>query len=147
MPIYHYSRGGATGDTISFSYANKFEVLQFCENNYLSIRMAFAGCKRLRKILGFNGSCGSSANPLLNAFASCVSLETAEVRNLWQDVSFADSPLLSKDSVETMVRHRRAKGNYDSYHFTITLHPDAYARVTDELFALAAEKNITIAST
>lgn len=30
---------------------------------------------------------------------------------------------------------------------TITLHPTAYARVTDELFALAAEKNITIAST
>lgn len=30
---------------------------------------------------------------------------------------------------------------------TITLHPDAYARVTDELFALAAEKNITIATT
>lgn len=30
---------------------------------------------------------------------------------------------------------------------TLTLHPDAYARVTDEIFALAAEKNITIAST
>lgn len=30
---------------------------------------------------------------------------------------------------------------------TIILHPEAYARVTDELFALAAEKNITIAST
>lgn len=147
MPIYHNNRGGATGNTIFFSYAVNFEVLQFCANNYISIRRAFVNCKRLRKILGFNGSCGSSADALSNAFVGCVALETAEVRNLWHDVSFADSPLLSKDSVETMVRHRRADGKFASYHFTITLHPQAYARVTDEIFALAAEKNITIAST
>lgn len=30
---------------------------------------------------------------------------------------------------------------------TITLHPDAYARITDELFALAAERQITLATT
>lgn len=147
MPIYHDSRGGTTGNTISFSYAASFEVLQFCKNNYISIRRAFVGCKRLRKILGFNGSCGNSADALLNAFASCVALETAEVGSLWHDVSFADSPLLSKESVEYMVQHRRTDGNFGTYHFTLTLHPEAYARVTDELFALAAEKNITIAST
>ena len=29
---------------------------------------------------------------------------------------------------------------------TITLHPDAYARLTEELIATAADKNITLAS-
>lgn len=142
MPICHDGRGGSTGDAISFSYAAYFEVLQFCKNNYLSIRRAFAGCARLRKILGFNGSCGSSADALLNAFVGCKALETAEVGNLWHDVSFADSPLLSKESVEYMVQHRRTGDN----HFTITLHPEAYARLTDELTAQAAAKNITFAS-
>lgn len=146
MPIYHNNLGGATGNSISFSFWGKLEVLQFCANNYLSLSSAFRHSGRLKRILGLNAGC-DKANALKEAFMGCSSLETAEVNNLKQDVSFADSPLLSAESVEYMVRHRRVNGASAQIVFTITLHPTAYARVTDELFALAAEKNITIATT
>lgn len=54
----------------------------------------------------------------------------------------SDSPLLSLESISYMIENAT-----NTAAITITLHPTAYARVSDELFALAAEKNITIAST
>ena len=75
-------------------------------------------------------------------FQDCRSLESVEIRNLMANISFGQSPKLSLASIEYMVNNR-----YGSAAITITLHPTAYARVTDELFALAAEKDITIAST
>lgn len=56
------------------------------------------------------------------------------------DISCA--PKISLDSINFWITSA-----INASAITITLHPDAYARVTDELFALAAEKNITIAST
>ena len=75
-------------------------------------------------------------------FQGCRSLESVEIRNLMANISFGQSPKLSLASIEYMVNNC-----HSSAAITITLHPTAYARVTDELFALAAEKNITIAST
>ena len=66
---------------------------------------------------------------------------------LFKDLSLADSPKLSVESVRYIIENRRRDGAFGQMAFTLTLHPQAYARVTDELFALAAEKNITIAST
>ena len=57
-----------------------------------------------------------------------------------RSISFSDSPLLSEASMTYMIANGEAG-------ITLTLHPDAYARVTDEMFALAAERQITIAST
>ena len=75
-------------------------------------------------------------------FQGCRSLGSVEIRNLMANISFGQSPKLSLASIEYMVNNR-----HGSAAITLTLHPTAYARVTDELFAQAAEKNITIAST
>lgn len=75
-------------------------------------------------------------------FSRCYALENVRLYGLQNDLSIADSPNLTLDSIEYAITNRDG-----SKAITITLHPDAYARVTDELFALAAEKNITIATT
>ena len=68
-------------------------------------------------------------------------MEEIYIADLHSDISFADSPLLSMASVSYMVEH--ATG---SSAITITLHPDAYARVTSAILAAANAKQITIAS-
>ena len=66
---------------------------------------------------------------------------------LFKDLSLADSPKLSVESVRYIIENRWSDGVFGQMAFTLTLHPEAYARVTDEIFAAAAEKQITIAST
>lgn len=98
----------------------------------------FDGCTSLEVIeakLTFytkNSPCG-------NMFQNCKKLREVYVEPQ-SNISLADSPVLSETSMTYMVSHGTAG-------ITITLHPDAYARVTEEIFAAAAEKNITIAST
>ena len=98
----------------------------------------FDGCYALEVIeakLTFytkNSPCG-------NMFQNCKKLREVYVEPQ-SNISLADSPVLSETSMAYMVSHGTAA-------ITITLHPDAYARVTEEIFAAAAEKNITIAST
>lgn len=50
-----------------------------------------------------------------------------------------DSPLLSVESIQYFI-------NKTEVTTTLILHPDAYARVTEEMFEKAAAKNITITS-
>ncbi len=98
----------------------------------------FDGCTALEVIeakLTFytkNSPCG-------NMFRNCKKLREVYVEPQ-SNISLADSPVLSETSMAYMVSHGTAG-------ITITLHPDAYARVTEEVFAAAAQKNITIATT
>lgn len=78
-------------------------------------------------------------SPCGNMFRNCKKLHEVYVEPQ-SNISLADSPVLSETSIAYMVSHGTAG-------ITITLHPDAYARVTDEIFAAAAQKNITIATT
>lgn len=73
-------------------------------------------------------------------FQGCKALEDVRLR-VSGSANFTDSPHLSIESIEYMVNKSLATGP-----ITITLHPDAYARVTDDIFAAAAAKNITIAT-
>ena len=77
-----------------------------------------------------------------SAFNSSSELETIWLQNLCLDASLKACASLRAECVAYMVEHAA-----NTKAITLTLHPTAYARVTDELFALAAEKNITIAST
>ena len=101
---------------------------------------AFSGCRFLRVI---EGTITAPYAGFDSTFNHCYALEEVRIYWLGNSISFKDSPLLSLESISYMVTN--AKNG--SKAITITLHPTAYARVTDELFALAAEKNITIAST
>lgn len=101
----------------------------------------FGGCFKLRTIEPYiNAETFKGTNEFI--FSRCYALENVRLQELKNDLSIADSPNLTLDSIEYMIANRSGTNA-----FTITLHPDAYARVTDELFALAAEKNITIATT
>lgn len=109
------------------------------------ISRMFQQCVKLEAIIGapiyvWKVAGNSNVN---NAFYMCHKLK--EVRIVWNcnyNISFSDSPLLSYDTIEYFITNAT-----NTAAITITLHPDAYARVTDEIFALAAEKNITIATT
>lgn len=101
---------------------------------------AFSGCRFLRVIEGVINA------PFVEfdaTFGSCYALEEVRIQRLNNSISFKDSPNLSLTTIQYLV----ANANNNTKAITITLHPTAYARVSDELFALAAEKNITIAST
>lgn len=73
-------------------------------------------------------------------FDQCGKLREVRIITL-NNLRLADSPELSDESIAYLINHREG-----SKAITITLHPTAYARVTDELFETAASKNITIAS-
>lgn len=146
MPINHNSAGGGTGPAPLFAHWDKIETVQFCNNNYTNYEEMFYYCRNLRQVLGISLNTGGSAS-LKDAFAGCTALETLEAKMLFKDLSLADSPKLSVESVRYIIENRQSDGVFGQMAFTLTLHPQAYARVTDELFALAAEKNITIATT
>lgn len=54
-------------------------------------------------------------------------------------LNISRSPLLSLESINFFIENTNKP-------YTLLLHPDAYARVTDEMFEKAAAKNITITS-
>ena len=139
MPLYRF-RAPESLDGV-FSNAVNLEYVAFYAQ-VTSVIGAFSGCRKLRKIDGHFSSAGLSAAKVDGMFRGCEALE--EVRLYWfPSISFADSPNLSLASVEHYVAN--TSGSADKPK-VLTLHPTAYARVTDELFETAASKNITIAS-
>jgi hypothetical protein len=81
----------------------------------------FFRARKLNKIIGVLDF--ASATAVGEMFVQCYALENVRCANLKQDISFADSPLLSKESLLYMI-HNCASG----VSFTITLHPDVYAK-------------------
>lgn len=139
MPLHRF-RATESLDGV-FSNAANLEYVAFYAQVSSAIG-AFSGCRKLRKIDGPFSSSGLSAAKVDGMFRGCEALE--EVRLYWfPSISFADSPNLSLASVEHYVAN--TSGSADKPK-ALTLHPTAYARVTDELFETAASKNITIAS-
>ena len=80
----------------------------------------------------------------ITAFYNCTKLEVVYLKNIKVDVSFADSPNLSKESILYMINNEAATSA-----ITITLHPTAYAMAqadSEIQTALSTHTNITIAS-
>lgn len=104
----------------------------------------FSGCDNLEVIEGGVYPLYNSANTQ-DMFKNCKALREVLIPLKYNDthVSLQDSPLISLQSLQSSIEESKIATTANS----ITLHPDAYARVTDELFALAASKNIIIAST
>lgn len=117
--------------------ASAIEALVFTSEPYVTLDNTFRSCAKLKTIK--TPIHLSSVTP--GTFTSCTALEEIRIAGLHSDISFAVSPLLSIASISYMVEH--ATG---SSAITITLHPDAYARVTSAILAAANAKQITIAS-
>lgn len=138
LPIQN-SRGNYGGTaTRAFSGCANLEVVDFAGSGYVALTAdTFAGCVKLRRIINGKLHVGNSA-----IFANLRALEELCVDRLTIDIIFAGSPLLSLESIQYMVDNAA-----NTTAITITLHADAYARLTDELIAQAAQRQITFAST
>ena len=107
---------------------------------------AFDGCWNLREILSEIRSPTAFDD---YSFRGCRSLTEIRISKLRYNVWLADSPLLSLASFQYLVTNAA-----NTTLITITVHPDVFAKLTDEintdwhpLLALAAEKNISFATT
>lgn len=106
-----------------------------------SFYRAFYDCLKLR-VLKF-GYTSVATCTFGEAFENCHALEDFTPPYFWASMKLYDSPKLSVESLERIIaRATPPKG--DTKGITITLHADAFARLSDELMAAAAEKNITL---
>ena len=80
-------------------------------------------------------------NGASGTFVGCVKLRNVEIKKLKVNVQFPDSPNLSLESTTYMVENAA-----NTAPITITLHPDAYARLTDEIITAATAKQINFAT-
>lgn len=122
----------------------KFNLGYPCYAHYLD--NAFSNCPNLREIdtrysiVPFGAT---SIGP--NIFRGCTKLQEVRFDNKYinasTNLSFKDSPFISKASVLTAITTTRTSNK--QLNLTITLHPDAYARLKDDVDILAAleEKN------
>ena len=90
----------------------------------LNMQNSFYRCTSLRKIFGIIEM--SLTTNTTDTFKDCSSLVDVTIKNLKQNISFADSPLLSKESLLYMIENCASNAA-----FTITLHPEVYAKCTD----------------
>lgn len=108
----------------------------------------FDSCRNLRYVL--NMELNDTQGKKTGMFVGCVALETVELKSLTQGtVSFEQSPKLTLDSIKYMLNNRRKEGDKlsnEKYKFTIKLHAEVFAKLTDEIIALAAEMNATLVS-
>lgn len=123
--------------------ASALEVIRFSTPPKLhtSASSMFANCGKLRVIYGVLTLLSSKLSDVASMFIGCAELRELQLKSLKTSISFSDSPLLSLDSISYMVTNAA-----NTSPITITLHPDAYARLTDELIAQATEKQITFAT-
>lgn len=107
----------------------------------------FSGCTRLRKVLGTLGDMSTRQNA--NCFQNCVNLEEIRIHRLNVSFNISTCPKINCESVRYWVKNRHPSNNA----ITITVHPDVYAKLTDEsntewhqVLVDAAEKNIVFAT-
>lgn len=134
------------GDSVSadrmFQLCNTLESIDLSGVVAFSLMiMMFRFCSSLHTIKGITMAQNIQADGARGAFAGCAKLRNVEIGNAKVNISFSDSPLLSLDSIQYLVTNAA-----NTSPITVTLHPDAYARLTDELIAQATAKQITFAT-
>lgn len=135
-----------------FAYENRVIEVIMLNNSYGTYESLvtaskfwgwFINCSALSAIYG-RLRASSSGVVFNNCFAGCAKLSRVRLYRLTQNVSFADSPLLNKESLLYMINESAATSP-----IVITLHADVYAWAStdsDVQTALAAKPNVTIAS-
>ena len=157
FPIISASYSGLNAKALCH-YNSVVETLLFIDgygvNASGNFESAFTSCTKLRKILS------PISFPVVSndTFYNCISLEYIIIKAYINNNSFNFqwSPKLSFESLNLLVSHARFD-NTDTNHersMTVTVHPDVYAKITDEantewhqVLIDAAAKNITFATT
>lgn len=150
IPMKSYARWILPTDiTQSFEGCGLLEVVDLYTINLghqidcSACASAFKNCAKLRVVKGLDLNHCSTPKSVLNVFSNCTSLETIEIFNLVVNISFNDSPLLSKESVIHLISKAKPTSP-----ITITLHPTTYAMATadPEIQAeLEKQPNISLA--
>lgn len=99
-------------------------ILHNSPNGYFepsNISQMFQDCYKLHTILGTIG--GRYLTNTTNCFAYCSALKEVRISGLKVSISFANSRLLSKESLLYMIENCASDAS-----FTITLHPEVYAK-------------------
>lgn len=94
-------------------------------------RDAFAGCYKLREIINVMEAPShvSDTDTWYGTFWRCKSLETVWIKNLYGNISFPHSALLSPESVSYLVENRTTA---HTDVITVTVHADTFAKLTGD---------------
>lgn len=94
-------------------------------------RDAFAQCYKLREIINVMKAPShvSDSYTWLGTFYKCYELETVRIKNLYGNISFAQSPLISSDSISYLVENRTTA---HTDPITVEVHADTFAKLTGD---------------
>lgn len=145
-----YSEGDIVGtkDMSWAFYGSTVETIRFKTTSHKytsvsSINDIFRACTKIREVYGILDLKRIQSGTISIATSSgAAMLKNIQLMSLNTSITFAGSPLLSLDSITYMVENAA-----NTTPITITLHPDAYARLTDELIEKASARQITFATT
>lgn len=126
---------GITNLVAWFGQAYNMEALGLV--NFLGVASGscermFSGCVNLRHLY-LDGVSFLYASNFNDAFTGCSSLITCCIKKVVKNIAFADSSKISKESIIYIVEN-----SAPTSAITITLHPDAYARLADDADIVAA---------
>lgn len=145
IPMKSYARWVLKTDlAMSFEGCDLLEVVNLYTINLehqldcSTCASAFRSCGKLRVVKGLDLTHCSTPESVLGVFSGCTSLETIEIFNLAVNISFNDSPLLSKESVIHLISKAKPQSGAAVGSITITLHPTAYTRLKDDADIVAA---------
>lgn len=152
FPIPFSRVSNKSAKDICFGCTN-LQVFVWCAGNgYNSptqMNNAFRGCVNLEEIKGIIGSTYANYSYWVDTFRNCKKLREIRIKVATGSLSFEWSPLLSYESLRYLVDNPSKTGGT-----TITVHPDIYAKLTDEtntewhqVLIDAAAKNIQFATT
>lgn len=137
-----------------FSECSNIEVIRiarFGTCNVATLFYTFSNCQKLETIVDEINCTPRSgvAFRTIKAFNKCAKLKDVKIKSLHMDISFADSPLLSLESLQYLVTNA-ANGTTT---ITVTVHPDVYAKLSDtsntewhKVMTDAAAKSISFAT-
>ncbi len=148
-PLIQGASGGRYRSDELFSGDNCLQAVSFAGvGGMTGNERVFEFCRNLRYVL--NMPINDTQGTKNGMFNGCIALETVELKGLHQGtVSFEHSPKLSLDSIKYMLNNREKSGaalTDEKYKFTIKLHADVFAKLTDDIIALATEMNATLVS-
>lgn len=154
--IYRMFNNAKKLKKVTFDFAkvttNGYEVFRDCASletveatnttNITNFSLWCNGCSSLKsvKTLDF-----TKATNVSNMFTGCTALEEVEIvaGTLKTSLSFADSPLLSSESIQSIINGLADLTGQTAQ--ALTLHASVKARLTDEQIATITSKNWTLA--
>lgn len=138
LPVRNSRGSWGHGADHAFARCANLEVLDFDNSVYVGISgNSFNGCIKLREIRNGKLITNAYSKDALNL----QNLESFKAR-IVSDFNLSNASKVTYDSIEYMVSNA-----INTSPIIVTLHPTAFARLTDDLIAQAAEKQITFATT